>query len=83
MWEELCERISVWMSNCEIGADVFLSLGLVSNGGRFDSEFEIPYKILVMKKLVMKILTEDFIMPKFVYSTDPAVTQEAVQVSSS
>ena len=55
-----------------MGAEVLLSLGRAGNGGRFDSEFEMPFKILLMKKVIMKMLTEDFIMSKFVASTDTA-----------
>jgi hypothetical protein len=53
-----------------MGAEVLLSLGRVDNGGRFDPVFEMPYKILLMKKVIIKMLMEDFIMSKFVRSTD-------------
>jgi hypothetical protein len=66
----LFDKISVWMSSREMGAEVLLSLGRVDNGGRFDPVFEMPYKILLMKKVIIKMLTEDFIMSKFVPSTD-------------
>jgi hypothetical protein len=58
------------MSSREMGAEVLLSLGRVDNGGRFDPVFEMPYKILLMKKVIIKMLMEDFIMSKFVRSTD-------------
>jgi len=53
-----------------MGAEVLLSLGCVDNGGRFDPVFEMSYKILLMKKVIIKMLMEDFIMSKFVRSTD-------------
>ena len=65
-----------------MGAEVLLSLCRAGNGGRFDSEFEMPFKILLMKKVIMKMLTEDFIMSKFVASTDTAETQESVLARS-
>ena len=48
-------KISVRMSSREIGAEVLLSLAHVDNEARFDSVFEIPYKILLMKKVIIKI----------------------------
>ena len=74
-------KISVWMSSREMGAEVLLSLGHADYGGRFDSVFEMPYKILLAKKVIIKMLTEVFIMLKFVPSTDTSEMQETVLVN--
>ena len=60
------DKMSVWMSSNEFGSEVLLSLGRAGNGGRFYAEFEIPYKILLMKKVIMLMLVEDFILSKIV-----------------
>ena len=72
---------SVWMSSNELGSEVLLSLGRAGNRGRFDSEFEIPYKILLMKKVIMRMLVEDFILSKVVPTTD-AATHETILARS-
>ena len=47
----------------------------------FDSVYEMPYKILLAKKVIIKMLTEVFIMLKFVSSTDTSEMQETVLVN--
>ena len=76
------DKISVWMSTNGLGSEVLLSLGRAGNGARFDSEFEIPYKILLMKKVIMQMLVEEFIVSKFVPNSDAAATQETVIAKS-
>ena len=75
------DKKSVWMSSNELGSEVLLSLGRAGNGGRFDSEFEIPYKILLMKKVIMRMLVDDFILSKVVPTTD-AATHETILARS-
>jgi len=38
----------------------------------------MPFKILLMKKVIMEMLVEEFIVSKFVSTTDAAATQETV-----